>query len=245
MQQVPWPPSQQGVPPSDSPRSFYSAASSLQTGQLATGEPPYSAMLHNSGTSSMYTSGNIAQPDYAQPTMYGGGAGFYGGPRAEIEANQHPSFPTRPWYGHNGEGQVDLANGGHPHVAHPQPSNLIAPQAVQHLAGFLPETGYSPLLPSSAAYASEAHVQEESGIEQSHVKAEVYSPGKQGTYSHPETAYITAPPPPEYTQPVQVFQEEAKACQTDGSQKETQKYQSLEYTASSVYDPGMQDPRNS
>lgn len=244
MQQVPWPSHQQGVPPPDSPRSFYSTTSSLQTGQLATGEPPYSAELHSSGHSSMYTSGNIAQPDYSQTTLYGP-SGFYGGSHADADAGQSHPHPSRPWYGHVSDGQIENANVGHAQVTHSQPSNLIAPQAVQHLAGFLPETGYSPLLPSSAAYASDVGSQEQSRMEEVPVKSESYSPGKQGTYGPAEAAYITGPPPPVYTQPDQRYQEESKVCQPHASQQEVQTYQALKYTESSVYNPGMEDPRDS
>lgn len=235
-----WPSSQQLTGPSDSPRSFYSTTSTLQGGQLATGDPPYAAMQHSLDANSEYTSGHIAQPDYSQAAFYGDSE-FSTRPHMDVDAIQRHT--ARLWYEQAADCQTYRANGAPSHANQSQPHHLIAPQAVQHLAGFLPETGYSPLLPSSAAYGSERTGQELSQMEQSHVKSEPYSPGKHGAYGHPRGAYITAPPPPSYTQPSQVQEDEVKPPQTHIFQPDVKPHNTVEYTTSSVHDSTTEGSR--
>jgi hypothetical protein len=243
MHDVPWQTAHQAILPSDSPRSFYSTASSLQTGQLATGEPPNVTIHQSTSHAPIYTRGQIAQPGYSHP-IYGGPDFYNTTPPVNMEVPH--SLATRPWYDQAVEEQPVQMNAMHlQNMTQSQPQHLLAPQAVQHLAGFLPETGYSPLLPSSAAYASDQMVQQEqSHTESTNIKTEAYNAGKHHKYEHPQGAYITAPPPPSYAHPNQSHQEDVKPDHLAVPQYGVRTYQSMNYPAPGVYDPSMNDPRD-
>lgn len=239
-QHAPWTTMQQ-VAPGDSPRSFYSTvSSSIQAGQLATGEPPHT-LLHSPNPASMYSGSQIPQPDYAHPTLYSG-PDFYGRTPVSMDVNHNQ---VQPWYGQVSEEQAIITGGVQPHTQHAHNPDIVAPQAVQHLAGFLPETGYSPLLPSSAAYASEHAMQGNVHNGHAGVKHEPSSPGKKYMYGHPQGAYITAPPPPSYTHPAHLHQEDNKPSQLSLSRQEPKQLQGPEYPSSGSYDQGLEDPRDS
>lgn len=257
-QNATWPTPQQALPP-ESPRSFYSATSSLQSGQLATGEPPY-ATSHASSSSNLYSTAHVPQPDYVHPTLYSG-PDFYG--RTPINMD-HGQSHVRPWYGQASDSYTlprstshVQGGGGLAHAQYSQPPQLLAPQAVQHLSGLLPQTGYSPLLPASAAYASEPMMQNHSQQDnQSHVKPEPRSPGKsssheeqqrQQQYEQPQYGgYVTAPPPPCYTHPAQAVSQDVKAHTLDDGSEEAKPFSAPQYPTSGIYGISQsEDPRDS
>lgn len=246
MHDIPWQTAQNAAIPSDSPRSFYSTASSLQTGQLANGELPNAMAHQNAPPASFYTSGHIAQPGYSHPAMYGGADFYTTTPPVNLE-NGH-DLATRPWYDQAVDEQPVQMNAVHPqNTSHSQPQHLIAPQAVQHLAGLLPETGYSPLLPSSAAYASEQMGRQVSNqTEPSNVKTESYSPSKHHNYGHPQGVYITAPPPPSYNHPNQdrAHQEDIKPDHSAFPQYGVRPHQPMDYSDPGIYEPSVNDARD-
>lgn len=237
-----WPMSSQGEA-SDNSQGYYST---MQSGQLATGEPPHN-MTHPQASESgpVYAPQQAPHSTYSHPTLYAG-PDFYSRTPVAMENNQGQA---RQWYG---QGQEQYAMHGrtaassHPNHAFPQQEHLIAPQAVQHLSGLLPQTGYSPLLPASAAYANELPTHDSiQHFDNGHqLKSEPYSPGKQSSYDQQQQSYITAPPPPSYTHPNQSFQEENKVSPAD--QEDIKPFSAYPYAQPGNFEASqMEDPRDS
>lgn len=246
-----WPMSN-GLARQDAPHDFYAASSYMQTGQLATGAAPLSVQdTHAIAYGPGYPSTQPSHSGYSHPALYPGPS-FYSRTPMQTDQNQQD---TQPWYGRAQEEATEAAHFQSQQLesSHSQP--ILAPQAVQHLSGFLPQTCYSPLLPSSAAYANgyatdsqpSDHPQDASSSRSGRqVKAEPSSPGKQGTYDSNSQGYVTAPPPPSYTHPNETYAEEGKVSPSGNNQEDNKPVFHYQYPSSGMFDPPqMEDPRDS
>jgi hypothetical protein len=189
-----WPVMYQSQPsPLHSPQSFYSVPS-IQSGQLANGEPPES----HSSQNNLGPRGDYRQSDNFGQHLVQTPADTYSGHVAHANATEQPS--QRPWYAPVIEGQqISQPVVETPAFARAEmPPHMIAPQPIQHLSSFLPQTGYSPLLPSTAAYGTDAHAPELTS-EKSEVKLEQdFSPRRRFSGTSGQDGYVTVPPPPSY-----------------------------------------------